>query len=82
MAVASGVFIGLAGVYAADIPGDDRDRPARDRPSRDGRPAMGRPAIGRPAIGRPAERAVGFFRLGAGPWLIYLVFSTWCSRWG
>jgi hypothetical protein len=52
----AGVFIGLTGVYAADIP-----------------VTIG---IDRPRIGRPAERAVGFFRLGTGLWLIYLVWAV------
>ena len=29
-----------------------------------------------PAIGEPAERALGFFRIGTGFWLMYLVFAV------
>ena len=29
-----------------------------------------------PSVSRPAERALGFFRLGTGFWLLYLVFAV------
>jgi hypothetical protein len=29
-----------------------------------------------PSVGRPAERALGFFHLGTGFWLLYLVFAV------
>jgi hypothetical protein len=29
-----------------------------------------------PKLGGPAERALGFFRLGTGFWLMYLVFAV------
>ena len=71
-----GLFIGLTCIYVSDFFASFFLRPVQpvDEPATVGRPAP--PRYERTPLGELGERALGFFHLGTGLWLMYLTWAT------
>jgi hypothetical protein len=71
----AGLFIGLTCVYVSEFFASLFAAPAAAQPARsDGRVPVG--ARGGRDLGVLGERALGFFHLGTGLWLMYLTWAT------
>ena len=71
-----GLFIGLTCIYVSDFFASFFLRPvlAAQEPATVGRPPA--PRYERTPMGELGERALGFFHLGTGLWLMYLTWAT------
>jgi hypothetical protein len=72
----AGLFIGLTGVFVSEFFASQFATPAAAEPARsDGRVREPVGSRGQ-GLGMLGERALGFFHLGTGLWLMYLTWAT------